>query len=176
MKLAPREQTDDRFLRRSSLGIKKKRGKERREETMDPSSTKTDISVVAATTTVRVSTTHPEEEISSSRELRLFSPSPSRFLPDDRCYSLWSFSFSFFLSLLCSLLSSSFFLSLLFFSLALAQTTARQSSFTIAGRSVCRDKQPISHTASVSYAVSPIYRSSLLIKEYCHKEGFPFAT
>lgn len=41
---------------------------------MDPSSTKTDISVVAATTTVRVSTTHPEEEISSSRGLRLFSP------------------------------------------------------------------------------------------------------
>lgn len=40
---------------------------------MDPSSTKTDISVVAATTTVRASTTHPEEEISSSRGLRLFS-------------------------------------------------------------------------------------------------------
>lgn len=39
---------------------------------MDPSSTKTDISVVAATRTVRASTTHPEEEISSSRGLRLF--------------------------------------------------------------------------------------------------------
>lgn len=89
--------------------------KKKSAETMDASSTKTDISVVVAAT-VRASTTRPEEEISSSRGLQLFSSRHRRaFYPTT--VAIFSSAFSLSLSL-----SFSFFF---FAHFAFSQTTAR---------------------------------------------------